>query len=96
MYDPRIGEQATSRGLMAVRRPGGAPGGRLGMRRTPAFTLGYAGEILDHATMGIEVGAMMGHAYTAGPTDVARRLRGERPSGNPVNPMVNLVFGRRF
>ena len=96
MYDPRIGEQATNRGLMTTPRQTNIPGGRLGMRRTPAFTLGYTGQIVDRTTMGIEVGAMMGHAYNTGAADAARRLRGERPAGNPVNPIVNVVVGRRF
>ncbi|MCU6455559.1 hypothetical protein LPN01_15880 [Sphingomonas sp. A2-49] len=96
MYDPRVGEEATNRGLMSPRRQTNIPGGRLGMRRTPAFTFGYTGEIVDRTTMGIEVGAMMGHAYNTSAADATRRLRGERPAGNPVNPMVNVVVGRRF
>lgn len=96
LYDQRVGEQATSRGLMTIARQSNIPGGRLGMRRAPVLTLGYTGVLRERTTMGIEVGAMMGHAYNTSAADTTRRLRGERPEGNPVNPMVNVVVGHRF
>ncbi|MGU3315566.1 hypothetical protein ACLBWH_08450 [Sphingomonas sp. M6A6_1c] len=95
MYDPRAGEQSTGRGLIGAPRQPNVPGGRAGLRRTPALTLGYAGALADRTRIGVEIGAMKGSAY-ANATDATRRLRGERGAGNPVNPMVHLVVGRRF
>lgn len=95
MYDPRAGEQLTNRGLIPAPRQLNVPGGRAGLRRTPALTMGYTGEIADGATLGIEVGAMRGRVYSNA-TDAARLTRADRGGRNPVNPMVNLVVGRRF
>lgn len=98
LYDARAGEQATSRGLMVSQRilPG-AGGGRVGLRRTPALTVGYSGTVAEATSVGVEVGAMKGRAYDAGGR-LARPTRGEREGlGNgPINPVVNLVVGRRF
>lgn len=95
LYDTRAGEQATNRGLMVAPRPLNAPGGKIGLKRTPALTMGYTGSAADGTSIGLEVGAMKGRAYTDA-NDMARRTRAERIGGNPVNPMINLVVGRRF
>lgn len=95
MYDPRGGEQLTNRGLMAAPRQLNVPGVRAGLRRTPALTMGYTGEIADRTRLGVEVGAMKGRVYSNA-TDAAKLTRSERSGTNPVNPMVNLVIGRRF
>jgi hypothetical protein len=95
MYNPRAGEQWTGRGLVGAPRQLNVPGSRAGLRRTPALTLGYTGALADRTRIGVEIGAMKGSAY-ASATDATRRLRGERGAGNPVNPMVHLVVGRRF
>ncbi|GAA0670011.1 hypothetical protein FHT00_000540 [Sphingomonas insulae] len=95
LYDTRAGEQATNRGLMVVPRQLNVPGGKIGLKRTPALTMGYTGMAEDGTTIGLEIGAMKGSAYTDA-NDMARRNRAERAGGNPVNPMVNLVVGRRF
>lgn len=57
--------------------------------------MGYTDEVSDHLHVGVEAGAMLGRAYNTA-TDSARRLRGERDGGDPVNPVVQLVIGRRF
>jgi hypothetical protein len=95
LYDTRAGEQATNRGLMVAPRPLNAPGGKIGLKRTPALTMGYTGRAADGTSIGLEVGAMKGRAY-ADANDMARRTRAERIGGNPVNPMIHLVVGRRF
>jgi len=95
MYDPRAGEQLTNRGLITAPRQLNVPGGRAGLRRTPALTMGYTGEVADRTSLGVEVGAMRGRVYSNA-TDAARLTRAERGGRNPVNPMVNLVVGRRF
>ena len=95
LYDTRAGEQATNRGLMVAPRPLNVPGGKIGLKRTPALTMGYTGSAADGTSIGLEIGAMKGSAYTDA-NDMARRNRAERTGGNPVNPMVNLVVGRRF
>lgn len=94
MYDTRAGDKATGRGLIATPRPGNVPGNRLGLRRTPALTMGYSGEVANGTRVGVELGAMKGRVYNS-TRDIVRQTRAER-SGNPVNPMVNLVIGRRF
>lgn len=95
LYDTRAGEQATNRGLMVAPRPLNVPGAKIGIKRTPALTMGYTGSAADGTSIGVEVGAMRGSAYTDA-NDMARRNWAERTGGNPVNPMVNLVVGRRF
>jgi len=95
MYDPRAGEQGTDRGLVGAPRQRNVPGSRAGLRRTPTLTFGYTAALADRTRIGVEIGAMKGSAY-ASATDAMRRLRGERGAGNPVNPMVHLVVGRRF
>jgi len=95
LYDPRPGDGATGRRLVGAPREINIPGGRAGLRRTPALTMGYNGALADHMSIGVEVGAMKGRAY-ANATDATRQLRGERGEGNPVNPMVHLTLGRRF
>lgn len=57
--------------------------------------MGYSDEVSDHLHVGVEAGAMLGRAYNTA-TDSTRRLRGERDGGDPVNPVVQLVIGRRF
>lgn len=94
LYDPRTGEQATNRGLMVAPKQPNIPGSKVGLKRTPALTLGYSGELAERTSVGIEVGAMKGRAYNNA-SDLTRQTRAER-IGNPVNPMVNLVVGRRF
>jgi hypothetical protein len=94
LYDPRVGEQATNRGLMVAPKQPNVPGSKIGLKRTPALTLGYSGELAERTSIGIEVGAMKGRAYNNA-SDLTRRTRADR-IGNPVNPMVNLVVGRRF
>lgn len=95
VYDQRAGDSAASRRLAGVPRQINVPGGRPGLRRTPAVTLGYRGAVDEDTSIGVEVGAMKGHVYSNA-TDMTRRLRGERGEGNPVNPMVHLVLGHRF
>ncbi|WP_052075590.1 hypothetical protein [Sphingomonas taxi] len=96
MYDPRAGEQWTNRALVvSAPRPLNVPGSRAGLRRTPTLTFGYTGALADRTRISVEIGAMKGSAY-ASATDATRRLRGERGAGNPVNPIVHLVVGRRF
>lgn len=95
LYDTRAGEKAASRGLIGMSRQRSAPGSRMGLKRTPALTMGYSGTAADGTTIGLEVGAMKGRAYSDA-NAMARRARAERIGGNPVNPMINLVVGRRF
>ena len=98
LYDVRVGEQANNRPLMAAQRPmPGAGGGRIGLRRTPALTLGYTGTLPGDTSLGFEVGAMRGRAYDIGGR-LTRPTAAERGGvGNgPLNPVVNLVVGRRF
>lgn len=90
------GASRAAGGLLRTPRPGNAPGARAGLKRTPAVTLGYTGVVDDDTSVGVEVGAMTGRAYTT-TTDMVRRSRADRGGGDgPVNPMVNLVVGRRF
>lgn len=98
LYDVRAGEQVGNRPLMLSQRPTlGAGGGRIGLRRTPALTFGYTGTMLADTTIGLEVGAMKGRAYEIGGR-LTRPTAGERGGvGNgPINPVVNVSFGRRF
>jgi len=90
LYDVRAGEQATNRGLMVTQRQLNVPGGRPGLKRTPALTMGYTGQVAE-TSLGLEVGAMRGPVYT----DMMRQTRLQR-AADPINPMVNLVVGRRF
>lgn len=95
LHDTVAGAKAANRGLIGSPRGLGAPGSRMGLKRTPALTMGYSGTAADGTTIGLEVGAMKGRAYTDA-NAIARRARAERIGGNPVNPMVNLVVSRRF
>lgn len=94
IYDTRLAEQG-NRGPVGAPRQSNIPGGRVALRRTPALTMGYSDEVSDHLHVGVEAGAMLGRAYNTA-TDSTRRLRGERDGGDPVNPVVQLVIGRRF
>ena len=98
LYDVRVGEQASNRPLMVAQRPMlGAGGGRIGLRRNPALTLGYTGTLMNDTSVGLEVGAMKGRAYEIGGR-LTRPTAGDRAGvGNgPINPVVNFVVGRRF
>ena len=94
IYDTRLAEQG-NRGPAGAPRQSNIPGGRVALRRTPALTMGYSDAISDRLHVGVEAGAMLGRAYNTA-TDQTRRLRGERDGGDPVNPVVQLVIGRRF
>lgn len=86
-----------SRGLLYT--PRGASNGvmRTGLRRfNPAVTVGYQGEVAPRVSLGVEVGALKGHAWQRVRTDgaIPRGLR-ERER-NPVASLVNVDATVKF
>ena len=90
--DLNIEGNRAGRGLLTTaRRRDGAP--QFGKRRaTPALTMGYTGNVGDDTSVGVEMGALKGRGF-ATVDDMAKSAHGGRGS---VNPMLNLVVGRRF
>jgi hypothetical protein len=88
----------SARGALAATRSIMAPiATRAGFKRfNPALTAGYTFAVSQLAQIGVEGGALMGHAFASTP-GLPRHAYGYR-SDNAVRPdaIANLVFGMRF
>jgi hypothetical protein len=75
-------------------RPASAqgPGPALGLRNTPAATVGYTGRIDGSTAIGVEMGALKGRSFAT------TREMSDPGAGRDkaINPMVNLTIGHRF
>jgi hypothetical protein len=86
-----------SRGLLYT--PRGASNGvmRTGLRRfNPAVTVGYQGEVAPKVSLGVEVGALKGHAWQRVRTDGAMPRGLRERERNPVASLVNVDATVKF
>ena len=97
LYAPRRDADATA---LPGRAPGAAgrsasrqgAGPALGLRNTPAATVGYTGRIDGSTAIGVEMGALKGRSFAT------TREMSDPGAGRDkaINPMVNLTIGHRF
>lgn len=86
-----------SRGLLYVPRNGSAGVMRTGLRRfNPAVTVGYQGEVAPKISLGVEVGALKGHAWQRVRTDGGMPRGMRERERNPVASLVNVDATVKF
>ena len=89
LYSPRsaANEKTANDLLYPATSRGARPMPRVGLRSTPAATVGYTGKLDSTTALGVEMGAMKGRNYAT-----EREISG-RGRDDTINPMVNLTPG---